>query len=98
MMANEAELLAGEQALATYANEEALEYFERGLEVKERQRVDAQTAALLFGLDRTQIATMERHNMQDAIASLSRAFDYYAETGMWTVPLPWRSHQFSPRF
>ena len=47
-------LLAGERALATYANEEALSYLERGLAAKHGQPMDAEAAALLFGLGRAQ--------------------------------------------
>jgi DNA-binding CsgD family transcriptional regulator/Tfp pilus assembly protein PilF len=74
-------LLAGERALNSYAHEEAVVYFQRGLAAKEGQPVDSDTAALLFGLGRAQAATLEQHEMQDAVASLSRAFDYYAEVG-----------------
>lgn len=37
-------LLAGEQALASYANQEAMEHFQRALEAKEGQPMDAETA------------------------------------------------------
>ncbi|MFQ6029009.1 MAG: tetratricopeptide repeat protein, partial [Dehalococcoidia bacterium] len=72
-------LLAGERALATYAHEEALIYFDRGLLAKEGQPMDAETAALLCGLGHAQTATLERHQLHDAVSSLRRAFDYYAE-------------------
>jgi ATP/maltotriose-dependent transcriptional regulator MalT len=39
---------------------------------------DAEEAALLFGLGRAQAAILERDQLQEAICSLSRAFDYYA--------------------
>ncbi|MFB3093449.1 MAG: AAA family ATPase, partial [Dehalococcoidia bacterium] len=51
-------LLAGEQALAAYAYEEALSHFQRGLEAKEvplegnDPARDAEVAALLYGLGR----------------------------------------------
>ncbi len=70
-------LLAGEQALAGYALEEALSHFQRGLTIKE-QLFDADTAALLFGQGRAQAALLQ---MQEARTSLTRAFDYYAEAG-----------------
>jgi DNA-binding CsgD family transcriptional regulator len=47
-------LLAGEQALATYAYEEAEAHFRQGLAAKEGRPVDAETADLLFGLGRAQ--------------------------------------------
>ena len=45
------------------------------------QPMDAEMAALLFGLGRAQASTLEWHQMQEAMANLSRAFDYYAEAG-----------------
>jgi DNA-binding CsgD family transcriptional regulator/tetratricopeptide (TPR) repeat protein len=96
-------LLAGEQAVASYAWEDALAHFQQALAAKEGRSpvgagqalpwgsqgsassaptgpaVDAETAALLFGLARAQFATLERHRLQEAMASLRRAFDYYAE-------------------
>ncbi len=43
--------------------------------------MDAETAALLFGLGRAQAATLEAHQIQEAVTSLLRAFDYYSEAG-----------------
>jgi tetratricopeptide (TPR) repeat protein len=80
-------LLAGEKALAACAWEEALQHFQRGLESKgvRLQGIDpakdAETAALLFGLARAQLATLERHEMREAIPSLRRAFDHYIQAG-----------------
>jgi tetratricopeptide (TPR) repeat protein len=72
-------LMAGERALAAYAWEEALEHFQQGLAAKEGQPTDAETTKLLFGLGRAQAATLELHNVQEAVATLSRALDYCAE-------------------
>jgi predicted ATPase len=74
-------LLAGEGALAAYAYEEALAHFQRGLSAKEGRPVDAETADLLFGLARTQAATLQWHQMHEAYISLNRAFDCYVELG-----------------
>ena len=74
-------LLAGEQALSVYAYEEALAYFQRALAAKEGQETDGETAALLFGLGRAQATTLPRHLVHEAVATLGRAFDYYAEAG-----------------
>jgi predicted ATPase len=74
-------LLAGERALAAYAWEDALGHFERGLAAKEGQAMDAETAALLFGLGRAQAATFESDRFQEILVSLSRALDFYVETG-----------------
>jgi DNA-binding CsgD family transcriptional regulator/tetratricopeptide (TPR) repeat protein len=74
-------IMAGEQALATYAYDEALAHFERGLAAKIGRATDDETAEMLFGLGRAQAATMGLPQLQDAIATLSRAFEYYAESG-----------------
>jgi DNA-binding CsgD family transcriptional regulator/tetratricopeptide (TPR) repeat protein len=78
--------LAGERALESYAPEEALEHFQRGLIAKgldvdgRTPLPDAEAAALRFGLGRAQAATLGRQQLDVASASLGRAFDFYAET------------------
>ncbi|MCH8282814.1 MAG: hypothetical protein IIC96_19295, partial [Chloroflexi bacterium] len=74
-------LLAGERALATHAHEDALLHFQRALAAKEAQPADGETAAILYGLGRAQAATLPRHRIEEAVVTLCRAFDYYAETG-----------------
>ncbi len=82
-------LLAGERALAAYGYEEARSHFQRALAAKgwdpssadPGQEVDAENAALLFGLSRAQLATLQRHQTQEALANLSSAFDYYVRAG-----------------
>ena len=78
-------LLAGEKALALYAWEESLAHFQRGLAAKEgqAQAIDRETADLLFGLGRAQIGMFNyiRERGREAVANLSRAFDYYSSTG-----------------
>ena len=80
-------LLAGDQALAIHAHEEALTHFERGLLAKQvpltgtEPVTDSETATLLFGLGRAQAATFERLQYHEALNSLTRAFDYYVEVG-----------------
>jgi DNA-binding CsgD family transcriptional regulator len=79
--------LAGEQALSTYAWEEALAHFERGLatmgsNLKDTAPArDADEAALLFGLARAKSATLQSEQLVDAFDILRRAFDYYVEAG-----------------
>ena len=73
--------LAGEQALGSYAHEEAMAHFQRALAAKEGRPMDVETAAMLFGLGRAQAVTLEQHDRAEALASLGRAFDHYAETG-----------------
>jgi len=43
--------------------------------------MDAQMAAILFGLGRAQLALRDRNEMPQAVATLARAFDYYADAG-----------------
>ena len=74
-------LLAGNQALTGYAHEEAQGHFQRGLAAKEGQPTDAETATLLLGLGRAKVASADRLQMQETVACLSRAFDYFAEKG-----------------
>jgi DNA-binding CsgD family transcriptional regulator/tetratricopeptide (TPR) repeat protein len=80
-------LLAGEQALATFGYEEALAHFQRGLAAKGGSPVargpagDTDEAALLSGLGRVQLATLDPPEYQEALTNLARAFDYYAEVG-----------------
>ena len=86
-------MLAGERALDAYAYEEALGHFQRGLLAKgvdagaATPLPDAAAAALLFGLARTQAATLRRHNLDVAFASLSRAFDFSAEADEVTLAI-----------
>jgi ATP/maltotriose-dependent transcriptional regulator MalT len=42
---------------------------------------DEEAADLLFGLARAQSATVEQHELGEALAALSRAFEYYVEAG-----------------
>ena len=80
-------LLAGDQALAAYAYEEALKHFERGLVARgialsgEGAASNEEAADLLFGLARAQSATVAPHQLGEAFSALSRAFEYYAEVG-----------------
>ncbi|MCI0795115.1 MAG: hypothetical protein J4O03_16750, partial [Chloroflexi bacterium] len=80
-------LLAGEHALAAYAYEDALAHFERGLVARgitlsgTEVASDEQAAALLFGRARAQSATVEGHQLVGVFATLSRAFEYYAQAG-----------------
>ncbi len=74
-------LLAGERALDSYAHQEALAHFRRALDAKESQALDAEMASILFGLGRSQATALPRYEIDQAVASLNRAFDYYAEAG-----------------
>ena len=78
-------LLAGERALTVYGYEEALGHFQRALaakgdDVESQPAADAETAAILFGIGRAQLATLQAQQWGDAAASLRPAFDFYAES------------------
>jgi predicted ATPase len=80
-------LLAGERALTSYAYEEAMAHFRRGLAAKgvpltaSEPAKDSEAAALLAGLGRSQVATLQVYQLQEAVSLLSRAFEYYAAIG-----------------
>ena len=80
-------LLAGERALSSFAFQEGLAHFERGLVSRGipltgfEPASDEEAAALMFGLGRAQLATVERQRLSEAVGCLRRAFDYYAEAG-----------------
>jgi len=80
-------LLAGDRALAAYAYEDALTHFERGLVARDitlsgtEAASDEEAAAMLFGLARAQSATAAEGRLGEGFATLSRAFEYYAEVG-----------------
>ncbi len=80
-------LLAGNRALNSYAHEEALRHFQRGLGVRgapiggAELAADAEIAEFLFGLGRAQVVTLPLFQIQVAAATLTRSFDYYAQEG-----------------
>ena len=76
--------MAGERALASYAWEDALAYFEQALAAKEGQPIDAETAGILSGIGLAQAAMARR---VDARESLTSAFNYYVEVGNRTRAL-----------
>ncbi|MCZ6866767.1 MAG: protein kinase, partial [Chloroflexi bacterium] len=79
--------LAGERALASFAYEEALEHFQKGIDAKGvlldgfEPATDAVEAALLFGLGRAWLSGQERGRVQEAVDILGGAFDYYERAG-----------------
>ncbi len=74
-------LAAGEKALDVYAYEEGLVHFQQGLTALSGQQTDDDTAKLWAGLGRCQVATLPLHQLDAAVASLSKAFNHYAEMG-----------------
>ncbi len=73
--------MAGERALEKYAYEEAAGHFSRGLELKDPDAADSETARLLFGLGRSQAALLDVHHSETAVATLTRAFEIHAAAG-----------------
>jgi len=53
--------MAGEFSLKSYAHDEALTIFQQGLAAKEGSEMDAESASLLFGLGRAQLAALGRN-------------------------------------
>jgi predicted ATPase len=74
-------LLAGERSLAAYAHEEALALFQQGMAAKGGHEIDAESAALLYGLGRAQLAALGRSQIPEALGNLNRAFDYFTASG-----------------
>ena len=80
-------LLAGDRALANYANEDAQAHFERALNSMgvslsdNKAAADEQSAEVLFGLGRVQASTLPQHEFGKAVVSLTRAFKYFSEVG-----------------
>lgn len=73
--------MAGEQKLAAHAFEDALPHFERAWRARNAVPLDAEAAAILFGLGCAQAATALRWNRQEGWANLRRAISYYLQTG-----------------
>ena len=73
--------------MQSYAYEEAQSHFQRGLQAKgvllegTEPVSNAEEAALLCGFGQAQLGTHERSQVLEPIASLGRAFDYYAGSG-----------------
>ena len=70
---------AGEQALVAHAYDEAREHFRRALDAKEGQPMDDETALLLFGLARSELAVRERYDLEEPLGHLKRAFSHFAD-------------------
>lgn len=83
-------LIAGEAALATYAYEDAVAHFERGLLARKIDLIgtepatDEETASMLFGLAKARASSRQVNLIASALGAfspLSRAFEFYAEAG-----------------
>ena len=74
-------LLAGERSLEAHAHEEALALFQQGMAAKQGHEIDAESASMLFGLGRAQLAALGRSQIPEALGNLDRAFDYFTASG-----------------
>jgi predicted ATPase len=80
-------LLAGDAALNLRAYEEALDHFQIGLAAKgvsligQERAQDEEAAALLSGLGHAQMGTSVRSNITQGNEIITRAFDYYVDSG-----------------
>jgi tetratricopeptide (TPR) repeat protein len=75
-------LLAGEQALARYAYQEAADRFSAVVAARDGSPTDAETAAALLGLGRAQAEIVPVQNPGSlAVRNVSLAFDWYVATG-----------------
>lgn len=82
-------LLAGERALSSYAHEEAVGHFMRGLEAKgidplgQLPAGDADTAGFLYGMARAKLGlfSFRAGYVQEAVANLRSAFEYHMRAG-----------------
>ena len=66
-------VMAGERALKTFAYEEAIDQFQRAMSTRGDRPVDANIAAIMFGLGRASIPMLE---WDAALENLHQAFDY----------------------
>ena len=82
-------VMADEQALAGYAFEDALAHFKRVLSTKENRLPDKEYADTLFGMGRAQVAMLQ---LDEAMGSLTAAFDYYTKAGEITRALVVAEH------
>ncbi len=97
--------LAGELALSAFAYEEAESHFHRALEAKGvplnglEPAPDVESAALLYGLGRSQAATSGNSvsKMREAIGSLKRAFEHYRLSDQWELALQVAKYPLRPR-
>ena len=74
-------LVAGSRELDVHAYEEALLHFRQGRAAQSGHPADDDTARFWAGVGRCQVATLPLFQLGEAVASLRKAFDYYAEAG-----------------
>ena len=74
-------VIAGDQALQSYAYEEAETHFQRALASKGGQPIDAKSAAILFSIARSIATRGGRLSAPEVLGYLERAFQYYRDSG-----------------
>jgi DNA-binding SARP family transcriptional activator len=84
--------VAGEQALAAHAFDEALAHFRRALDAKRGETMDDEAAWLLFGLARSEFGARERYELGDALAHLQAAFAHFLDSGDDATAVEMASH------
>ncbi len=72
--------IAGEEALAAYSYDAAIDYFRQALEAKGRI-LDDDAARLHFGLARSEFAARERYDLGDALEHMRIAFTHFLDAG-----------------
>jgi tetratricopeptide (TPR) repeat protein len=73
--------IAGEQALAAHAYDDALAHFSRALDAKRGRAMDDDTAWLLFGLACSEFGERERYDLGDALGHVQAAFAHFLDSG-----------------
>src|SRR5262249_19463550 len=73
--------IAGHQALAAHAYEEVADCDRVALAADEDMELDGRLAARHFGLARAELASRERYDLDEALAHMRYAFEYYANVG-----------------
>ncbi|MDA1128584.1 MAG: AAA family ATPase [Chloroflexi bacterium] len=95
-------LMAGERALSTFAHEDALAHFERGLAAREisvfgsEAATDDEAAALLFGFARAKSTVGVGPQLLEAFSAISRAFEFYASVGNIALAVATAEFPISP--
>jgi DNA-binding SARP family transcriptional activator len=88
--------LAGEQAYAAHAYEDAIVHFQRSIVAKEGKPMDDETAGLLFALVRSEFLGRQRYDLDEALDRMRRAFDYYVEIGATRHAVEVAAHPIPP--
>ena len=90
-------MIAGEQALERYGWEEALGHYQKAEEARDQSVMDEESAGLLFGLARAQLATLPHLRRIEAIPNLTSAFEFYAQSGNIEHAVTVAEYHFSTR-